>query len=59
MSRRCCNVAALCKAAVLGLLDLLKKGTAGELKEYENSLVKMSVYLSEKFSPAGMSVLLV
>ena len=39
---------------MLGLLDLLKQDTTGELEVYEDSLAKMSANLSDKFSPAGV-----
>lgn len=54
MSRHCCNIAAMCDCVVVGLLDLLKRNTSGKLKEYESSLLKISLDISKKFSPAGV-----
>ena len=42
----------MCHTVVVGLLDVLKKDAAR--KEYKDSLMKLSLDLPNKFSPAGV-----
>ena len=53
LSRHYCNVATMCKTVVAGLLDALRNDAAG-IMEYEDSLSRITVELSNKFSPASM-----
>ena len=43
----------MCKTVVIGLLNALRNG-ATEITEYKDSLTKISIEISNRFSPASM-----
>lgn len=51
LSRHYCNIATMCKAVVVGLLDTLRANA--EIAKYEEYLSKVSVELSSGYSPAS------